>query len=302
MKAASAALLNLLHGSRAAAMAECYTITPANLAPLRWTTAPAGLVYGGQTFTPTGGTVPRITRGAIREAGGLEVATLKVTMACTPSVLLGGRAMARAALDGVLDGAGFRLDRVFMATPGGAVVGGLLRFGGLISRVEPSPSAVVLEVKSALESLNEQLPRHFLRPLCSHALFDVGCGLSRASYQRAAQVSTYWVLTPGPTIFGTTLNYNAADPSLVNGLLTFTSGALAGLARRIREVSTIGQGMPQQIQVTVNDPFPSAPANGDALTVVPGCDKSIATCRDKFMNLPRRRGFDFVPAPEMVSR
>jgi hypothetical protein len=47
--------------------------------------------------------------------------------------------------------------------------------------------------------------------------------------------------------------------------------------------------------------LPEAPGASDAITVVAGCDKSIATCDTVFSNLTRRRGFDFMPAPDYAS-
>jgi hypothetical protein len=56
-------------------------------------------------------------------------------------------------------------------------------------------------------------------------------------------------------------------------------------------------------------PFPSAPSAGDSISVLLGCDKSVAMCSSgKFFtapathgsNLPHYRGAPFVPNPETL--
>lgn len=75
------------------------------------------------------------------------------------------------------------------------------------------------------------------------------------------------------------------------GVIQFTSGPLAGVTRNIKawDGSTL----------TLSLPLPGLPA-GCGFTVVPGCDKTKATCQVKFQNLARFRGCPYVPKPEAV--
>ncbi len=43
------------------------------------------------------------------------------------------------------------------------------------------------------------------------------------------------------------------------------------------------------------EPMPAPIVTGDAFQVVAGCDKSLASCRDKFANVVNFRGFPDLP-------
>jgi uncharacterized phage protein (TIGR02218 family) len=45
-------------------------------------------------------------------------------------------------------------------------------------------------------------------------------------------------------------------------------------------------------------PLPVAPAVGDTFSIFPGCDKTMATCQNKYSNVVHFRGFPFIPTPE----
>ena len=47
--------------------------------------------------------------------------------------------------------------------------------------------------------------------------------------------------------------------------------------------------------VLLRYPFPGL-ETGDTVTVYPGCDKKMATCRDKFSNQARFGGFPWIPS------
>lgn len=44
------------------------------------------------------------------------------------------------------------------------------------------------------------------------------------------------------------------------------------------------------------------PEVGDTLKVYPGCDKSRATCKDKFNNIINYQGFSFIPGADFITR
>jgi hypothetical protein len=70
------------------------------------------------------------------------------------------------------------------------------------------------------------------------------------------------------------------------GKITFTSGLNNGLSREIKAY------LPTQI--TLYLPLPYVAAIGDTYTIVAGCDKSFATCRDRFNNVVNFRGEPYV--------
>lgn len=71
------------------------------------------------------------------------------------------------------------------------------------------------------------------------------------------------------------------------GLLRWTGGPNAGLAH---EVKSFAGGV---IELTL--PTAADPAVGDAYELTVGCDKRLATCRDKFANVVNFRGFPHMP-------
>lgn len=99
--------------------------------------------------------------------------------------------------------------------------------------------------------------------------------------------------TSDTSIYGTYLNNGIVTPLggttgyFDYGLITFTSGLNTGLSM---EVKSYVPG-----QITLQLPFPYAVAVGDAYTMHAGCDKSLATCRDRFSNLVNMRAFPYLP-------
>ncbi len=74
------------------------------------------------------------------------------------------------------------------------------------------------------------------------------------------------------------------------GTLTFGSGTLSGQSYAIK--TQAGGTLAMLV------PLPALPAIGDTLTVYPGCDKTKATCRNKFNNVAAFQGQPYVPVPE----
>ena len=291
MRSVSSTLLDHFNSSLTTTVVDLFTITLATATVYRWTNHAVDLTTDGFTWTAGGtGTAPLPARGGIRDTIGLDPSELEVRLDCGTSAEIGSGVKAQlAALNGVLDGATVKLERAYLDSAG-AVIGSILRFQGQTSEVRVTDFVITMSVRSELEQLNVKLPRHLHRPLCSHALFDAGCGLTRSDFTTTGSVQA------GTTDSVVKLNILADTGYYNGGALTFTSGALSGTTRTISTyVNSGGVG-----NFTLDYPLESTPAGGVTASVYPGCDKSIATCRDTFLNLPRRRGSDFVPTPDMV--
>lgn len=76
------------------------------------------------------------------------------------------------------------------------------------------------------------------------------------------------------------------------GLITFTSGLCDGFSQ---EVKAYVPG-----QITLHLPMPYALAAGDTYSMVAGCDKSLATCKDRFDNVVNFRGEPYLPGIDKV--
>jgi uncharacterized phage protein (TIGR02218 family) len=274
-------LVTWLQSATEIRMADLYTITLTAGTVLRYTTWDSTLVVSGNTFL-TG--PPNFERTAIEEKLGMEVSTIEPTISASATDLVNGVPILQAIAQGLFDGAVFRIDRLFMDSTG-VQIGTVIRFAGFIGPVdELSRSYAKITVNAGTELLQMQLPAVILQPGCTNTLFDARCGLIKASFAEANAVQA------GSTVNKLISLSAKADGYYDNGQIAFTSGANAGLVKAVKTYA--GQ------QFTFNSPLPFVPNAGDSFTAYPGCDKTQATCTDKFSNLVNFEGFPYVPVPE----
>jgi uncharacterized phage protein (TIGR02218 family) len=286
MKTATAALQALLDGTRQFQMADCYTIATVGGEVPRYTSADFDVKLGAYTFSSRG---PLVSRGPIRTSVGLEVDTLSITIATgNPAHALNGQPFIAGALDGALDGALVLLERAFFSSWASPAVGSLVMFSGRVSQISGSRHELQVSVKSDLELLNVKLPRNIVTPGCSNTLYGSVCGANRAAVTVTGAIAG---VETQRRAFGTALSQ--ANGWFDLGTLTFTSGANAGVSRTVQ---SFADGTFEFALA-----WPADIAVGDAFSVVPGCDGTKATCQVRFNNLPRYRGFPFVPAPETIT-
>ena len=76
----------------------------------------------------------------------------------------------------------------------------------------------------------------------------------------------------------------------VQGTIIGLTGANAGFSRTIAGMSNGS--------VSVKLAFLSSPASGDQFQLLPGCDRSIATCTNVFNNAIHFGGMPYIPTPE----
>lgn len=163
-------------------MADLYTVTLKSGTVLRYTTWDQTLVVLGNTFL-TG--PPNLERTAMEEKTGLDVATIEVVIRAGLTDLVSGEPVLQAIGQGLWDGAGFRIDRLFMDSSGNQI-GTLIRFSGMIGPVdELTHSYAKLTVNSGMQYLTMQLPPVVMQPSCVHTLFDAGCTLNKANFVEA---------------------------------------------------------------------------------------------------------------------
>lgn len=296
MKNVNAAVSDFLSTYTTAHVADLYTITPRVGSAVRWTDAAYDIslarparpddpeTSGSVTFYAggEGTTHPLIERDEIEEHSGTETSSITLTLKCGEAALFNGVRVPSAARDRAFFKARVKVERVYMGTPGDTSAGVVHRFEGTVAEVEPASTEVTLTV-SSLEDYDVPFPRTLLQPPCGNILFDGLCGLSKATWTVTGTVSAGATATSIPT----SLTNGAGYFNL--GVIKFTSGALNGVQRGMRAYSqTAGT-------VTPDRALPSAPVDGTTFTIVPGCDKTKATCATKFSNLARFRGFPYLP-------
>lgn len=270
--------------SRTLYVADLYTFNLQNGTVLRYSSDQA-ITVAGVTWLGTG---LRIERSKINLKIGVEVDQLDIDIYPSAADLVGANPFAQLAVAGGLDGCYVQVDRA--VGPNAANIVGIIpkRFYGRVAKFSGGRSKLTLTVKSDLDLLNVQMPRVLFQPPCSHSLYDSGCTLNRSSFTVAGVVAG-----AGGTQTQFNTNLTQADGYFTLGVIAFNSGANTGLKRYVKSYLNASG------QVTLIQPLGVAATAGDAFTIYPGCDKSAATCLNKFNNIANYRGFPYVPNPEV---
>lgn len=157
-----------------------------------------------------------------------------------------------------------------------------------IGRTTRSDGRFVAELESPMQALDRPAGR-FVRRDCDAELGDGRCGFDLGQ--------------PGFSATGTLLAAEAPQVLIADGLsshgagwfaggvLTWTSGANAGLAARVAEHRAAGAAT----RLILRDPDRFPPQAGDTFAIAAGCDKRFATCKAKFANAVNFRGFPHLP-------
>lgn len=280
------ALLALLNSSDAFAKADVFTWTFNDGSVLRTTSADIALTFGGNTYDSC---LPSMERTKVTNKVGLEVDSMDITVSPASTDTIGGMTWQTASRLGYLDGATVLVETAYIQTwP--TVVGTMNVFQGRVSDIYPERTAIKVTVKDSLELLAQNFPRNVYQSVCLRTVYDAGCGVTRASFTFTGTI----VSSPAPTTTSFKTGNAQAAGYFDQGVVTFTSGANNGLKRTIKSYDGAGG-------FTFALPLPVAPATGDTISAFAGCDKTLATCRAKFSNDGKFRGFPWVPTPEMAT-
>lgn len=281
MKAASPALIALLSSANQFIMADLYTITLVGGSILRYSAASTTISANGYTFALG----PKFERSKTKVVIGTQVDELEVRIYTDPTDLVGGVPFLQAAWQGQLDGALLQLERAFMPTYGDTSPGTVVLFAGRVSDIDCTRTGIDLKCRSHLELLNIQMPRRLWQSSCTHTFGDPMCQFDRSSMQLT------FAAEPGSTQAQVATSVDPTPANLyVQGTIVGVTGANAGSSRT---VANMGSGW-----VSVKLPFLSSVVIGDQFQLLPGCDRTLATCTNVFNNAIHFGGFPFIPTPE----
>ncbi|HEY8565730.1 MAG TPA: DUF2163 domain-containing protein [Beijerinckiaceae bacterium] len=171
----------------------------------------------------------------------------------------------------------------------------LLLDRGSIGEIRRADDAFVAEVRSAMHRLDEERGRLY-RASCSADLGDARCGVALGSPAFTGEGTV--TATDGALLIAADGLATFADGWFTQGRLVWKSGANAGLPAMVKDHRRLGATV--ELDLWQRAPRPIAP--GDAFTVTAGCDKTFATCRERFANGPRFQGFPHMPGTDFVLR
>jgi uncharacterized phage protein (TIGR02218 family) len=164
---------------------------------------------------------------------------------------------------------------------------------GTLGEVKREGQAFSAELRGLADALSQESGRLYTAK-CGADLGDARCkrDLSSSEWSGEGTVvapeTASVVVVSGLEIF--------ADGFFTAGRLTWTSGANAGLSVEIKE-HRIAEGI---VRLSLWQSVPEPIASGDTFSITAGCDKTFATCRDRFANTVNFRGFPHIPGNDFV--
>lgn len=153
---------------------------------------------------------------------------------------------------------------------------------GTLGETEVEGEILVVEVRGRMQDLKRPVGQLY-SPNCRAFLGDNKCKVNLDSYKRTGSISA----VSSNKVF-TSTNLGQASGYFKRGLIRWTSGKNAGLTGEVKNNSS------NQLELVLNMVFPVEV--GDAFEIFPGCDKSLATCKNRYNNVVNFRGEPFIPS------
>lgn len=257
-------------------LAFCWRLERRDGVCLGFTTHDRDLVVGGLRYRSTPGMLP----SAIALSDGFDQDTLDVegaltSDAITPEDLAAGR----------WDGAAVAIFLIDWTVPEGEQ---LQLARGEIGDISITGSGFAAELKGPTAALDRPVVEQ-TSPECRAQLGDKRCRVDMATRVRVTRIAA--VVADGVIDVE---EASAETNAYSYGRIRWISGPNSGLARPL--LSSAGA------QLTLREPPPFAPAVGDLVEIAEGCDKALATCRDRFANAVNFRGEPHLPGNDLLTR
>ena len=158
---------------------------------------------------------------------------------------------------------------------------------GTIGEIRREDDAFVAELRGVAARLDAEIGRSY-RATCCAELGDTRCRVDLSAWRKTGRV----LALPEPATLHVALAENVPDGLFTGGRLTWTGGANAGLSADLR----LQAG--DLVELWEAPPHPVAA--GDTFTLTAGCDKRLATCRDRFANAVNFQGFPHMPGNDTL--
>jgi uncharacterized phage protein (TIGR02218 family) len=256
-------------------LAHLWRITRRDGAVFGFTDHDRDLIVGGLTYQAQSG----FLAGAIEKSVGLSIDTASAEGALNADCIT-AEDLAR----GLWDGARVDLWRDDWTEPDLRVH----LFAGRLGEARRGETTFSAELRGLQAALNRPVGRVFSR-FCDADVGDARCSvdLSDPAFRGAGVV----VSVIDASTFTASGLEAFADGLFSRGVLTWEAGgAVAVSAHYAGAVATI----------ELLAPWPGTITVGDEFVVTAGCDKRLATCRDRFANTINFRGFPHMPGDDAV--
>lgn len=261
-------------------LCHCWTLTRRDDVVQGFTDHDGDLVIAGVTYRAgTGFTSSEATSRLDLSVDGAEIAGALSDDALLESDLAAGRYDAARVETWLVDWSDVSL-RVLTAR-------------STLGEVRREGQAFSAELRGLADSLSQANGRLFTAR-CSADLGDVHCkfDLAAAGLEGEGSVSS---TESTSTLVAAGLD-GFSEGVFTDGKLTWTSGENDGLAVEIKEHRMVSG----HARLSLWQAMPEPIANGDTFIVAAGCDKRLATCRDRFANVVNFRGFPQIPGNDFV--
>ena len=164
---------------------------------------------------------------------------------------------------------------------------------GTLGEVKREGQAFSAELRGLADALSQESGRLYTAK-CGADLGDGRCklDLSSLAWRGAGAV----VLSESASAVVVSGIASFADGFFSAGRLTWIAGANAGLSVEIKEHRVTEDIVRLSLWQSVPEPV----ASGDTFAITAGCDKTFATCRDRFANIANFRGFPHIPGNDFI--
>ena len=263
----------------ATTLCHCWRLSMRDGSRLGFTDHDGDLAFDGTTFLAGSGLDPSAIESDLGFViGGGEVSGALTAAALTEADIVGGRYDGATVESWLVDWT--MVDaRVLLDT-------------GVVGEVRRSEFAFTAEIRSIAHELDQPVGRYY-QSGCAADLGDARCGVDTSD--PAFHVTSDVLATDGRLTF-TIAAADFVEGWFTNGVARFVGGANAGLKVAIKSHVAVTGGA----AVTLWTPVGGVIAVGDAVTLIAGCDKRLATCAGKFANQVNFRGFPHIPGIDVL--
>ncbi len=261
-------------------LCQCWKLTRRDGTVMGFTDHDRDLSFAGTLFEAAAG----FTASALASSGGLAVDNLDVLGALSSDYLDDGDLAA-----GLFDDADIEIWRVNWQALDQRV---LMRKGNL-GEISRGPNGFTAEVRGLSHRLNQPTGRLY-QYACDADLGDARCGVNLSDSAFTGSASVISVSDNREMVVMGLDAY--ADAWFTRGLLTFTSGVNQNEVLEVkRHTNRAGSVVLEAWHAPAQAIEP-----GVTLSVSAGCDKQFDTCRAKFANAEKFRGFPHMPGNDFA--